>query len=205
MSLTHLKGLPAGALKLGQDHTQTRNPNRSYQLVLSLRALIENALMAMDAQAIRLLLKEQFKAFTYQITVLKKEVQTSNASTWMRVTDVSEFLLILFYISKLKLALQWKLLVSKLTTLGEAFSLARNGAIFIDRKIQRSLGAEEHPRCYQAKGLKVEEKLVHLMMVVKFEVLIEKKRMCSLGLMRFNLWMEFLMVDLEELEMNKLL
>ncbi|GJR85112.1 hypothetical protein Tco_0209123 [Tanacetum coccineum] len=23
MSLTHLKGLPAGALKLGQDHTQT--------------------------------------------------------------------------------------------------------------------------------------------------------------------------------------
>ncbi|GJZ37782.1 hypothetical protein Tco_0583973 [Tanacetum coccineum] len=56
-----------------------------------------------------------------------------------------------------------------------------------------------------SKGLKVEEKLVHLMMVVKFEVLIEKKKMCSLGLMRFDLWMEFLMVHLEELEMKKLL
>ncbi|GKB08463.1 hypothetical protein Tco_0836747 [Tanacetum coccineum] len=64
---------------------------------------------------------------------------------------------------------------------------------------------EEHPRCCRAKGLKVEEKLVHLMMVVKFEVFIEKKRMCSLGLMRFDLWMEFLMVHLEELEMKKLL
>ncbi|GJU99789.1 hypothetical protein Tco_1329060 [Tanacetum coccineum] len=64
---------------------------------------------------------------------------------------------------------------------------------------------EEHPRCCQAKGLKVEEKLVHLMMVVKFKVLIEKKKMCSLGLMRFDLWMEFLMVHLEELEMKKLL
>ncbi|GJU51348.1 hypothetical protein Tco_1220903 [Tanacetum coccineum] len=42
-------------------------------------------------------------------------------------------------------------------------------------------------------------------MVVKVEVLIEKKRMCSLGLMRFDLWMEFLMVHLEELEMKKLL
>ncbi|GJW77623.1 retrovirus-related pol polyprotein from transposon TNT 1-94 [Tanacetum coccineum] len=38
---------------------------------------------------------------------------------------------------------------------------------------------EEHPRCYQAKGLKVEEKLVHLTMVVKFVVLIEKRKMCS--------------------------
>nr|GEY28871.1 integrase, catalytic region, zinc finger, CCHC-type, peptidase aspartic, catalytic [Tanacetum cinerariifolium] len=57
---------------------------------------------------------------------------------------------------------------------------------------------EEHPRCYEAKGSKVEEKLVHLMMVVKFKVLIEKKRMCSLGLMRFDWLMEFLknlMVD----------
>ncbi|GJW26025.1 hypothetical protein Tco_0039836 [Tanacetum coccineum] len=64
---------------------------------------------------------------------------------------------------------------------------------------------EEHPRCYQEKGSKVEEKLVHLMMVVKFEVLIEKKKMCSLGLMRFNWLMEFLMVHLEELDMKKLL
>nr|GEZ64535.1 hypothetical protein [Tanacetum cinerariifolium] len=64
---------------------------------------------------------------------------------------------------------------------------------------------EEHPRCYQAKGLKVEERLVHWMMVVNFEVLIDKKKMCSLVLMRFDLWMEFLMVHLEELEMKKLL
>ncbi|GJR30893.1 hypothetical protein Tco_1107125 [Tanacetum coccineum] len=64
---------------------------------------------------------------------------------------------------------------------------------------------EEHPRCYQAKGSKVEEKLVHLTMVVKFEVLIEKKKMCSLGLMMFNWWMEFWMVHLDELEMKKLL
>ncbi|GJR47072.1 hypothetical protein Tco_1315175, partial [Tanacetum coccineum] len=56
-----------------------------------------------------------------------------------------------------------------------------------------------------SKGLKVKEKLVHLMMVVKFEVLIEKKKMCSLGLMRFDRWIEFLMVHLEELEMKKLL
>ncbi|GKC83694.1 hypothetical protein Tco_1139411 [Tanacetum coccineum] len=62
-----------------------------------------------------------------------------------------------------------------------------------------------HPRCCQAKGSKVEEKLVHLKMVVKFEVLIEKKKMCFLGLMRFDLWMEFLIVHLEELEMKKLL
>ncbi|GKC20429.1 hypothetical protein Tco_1022579 [Tanacetum coccineum] len=47
---------------------------------------------------------------------------------------------------------------------------------------------EEHPKCCQAKGLKDEEKLVHLKMVVKFEVLIKKKKMCSLGLMRFDWW-----------------
>nr|GEW05591.1 hypothetical protein [Tanacetum cinerariifolium] len=64
---------------------------------------------------------------------------------------------------------------------------------------------EEHPRCCQAKGSKVEEKLVHLMMVVKSKVLIEKKKMCSLGLMRFDWLMEFLMVHLEALEMKKLL
>ncbi|GJS07334.1 hypothetical protein Tco_0364130 [Tanacetum coccineum] len=48
-------------------------------------------------------------------------------------------------------------------------------------------------------GSKVEEKLVHLTMVVKFKVLIEKKRMCSLGLMMFDWWIEFWMVHLEEL------
>ena len=42
-----------------------------------------------------------------------------------RVTDVSEGLLISFYISGLKPTLQRELLVSKPTTLGEAFSLAR--------------------------------------------------------------------------------
>ncbi|GJS03643.1 retrovirus-related pol polyprotein from transposon TNT 1-94, partial [Tanacetum coccineum] len=41
---------------------------------------------------------------------------------------------------------------------------------------------EEHPRCYQVKGLKVKEKLVHLTMVVKFVVLIEKRKMCSFWL-----------------------
>ncbi|GKA57063.1 hypothetical protein Tco_0756251 [Tanacetum coccineum] len=66
-------------------------------------------------------------------------------------------------------------------------------------------GSKRTSRCYQAKGSKVEEKLVHLKMVVKFEVLIEKKKMYSLGLMRFDWWMEFLMVHLEELEMKKLL
>ncbi|GJV62877.1 hypothetical protein Tco_1473705 [Tanacetum coccineum] len=39
----------------------------------------------------------------------------------------------------------------------------------------------------------------------EIDVLIEKKRMCSLGLMRFDWLMEFLMVHLEELEMKKLL
>nr|GEY62566.1 putative ribonuclease H-like domain-containing protein [Tanacetum cinerariifolium] len=68
---------------------------------------------------------------------------------------------------------------------------------------QECLGG--HPRCCQASGSKVEEKLVHLKMMVKFKVLIENKKMCSLGLMRFDWWMEFLMMHLEELEMKKLL
>ncbi|GJW93030.1 ty3-gypsy retrotransposon protein [Tanacetum coccineum] len=42
-----------------------------------------------------------------------------------RVTDISEALLISFYISGLKLSLQRELLVSKPTTLGDAFALAR--------------------------------------------------------------------------------
>nr|GEW20830.1 cell division topological specificity factor homolog, chloroplastic [Tanacetum cinerariifolium] len=62
--------------------------------------------------------------------------------------------------------------------------------------------SEEHPRYCQAKSSDIEEKLVHLMVVVKFKVLIEKKKMCSLGLMRFDWLMEFLMVHLEELEMK---
>ncbi|GJT27168.1 hypothetical protein Tco_0907443, partial [Tanacetum coccineum] len=49
------------------------------------------------------------------------------------------------------------------------------------------VGMEEHPRCYQAKGSKVKEKLVHLTMVVKLEVLNEKKKMYSLGLMMVRL------------------
>nr|GEZ20273.1 hypothetical protein [Tanacetum cinerariifolium] len=73
----------------------------------------------------------------------------------------------------------------------------------VDNLSPQSLG--EHLKCCQAKGSKDEEKLVHLKMVVKFEVLIEKKKMCSLGLMRFDLWMWFLMIHLEELEMKKLL
>ncbi|GKC47056.1 hypothetical protein Tco_1064778 [Tanacetum coccineum] len=76
---------------------------------------------------------------------------------------------------------------------------AGNEAIFIGRKTQLSLRAGGYIRAYcQSKGSKVEEKLVHLMMVVKFEVLIEKKKMCSLGLMRFDWLMEFLMVQFRE-------
>nr|GEV89399.1 hypothetical protein [Tanacetum cinerariifolium]GEV89492.1 hypothetical protein [Tanacetum cinerariifolium]GEW47492.1 hypothetical protein [Tanacetum cinerariifolium]GEW54134.1 hypothetical protein [Tanacetum cinerariifolium] len=74
----------------------------------------------------------------------------------------------------------------------------------LSKRVEVTNYEEEYPRCCQAKGSKVEEKLVHLKMVVKFKVLIEKK-MCSLGLMRFDWWMEFLMVHLEEFEMKKLL
>ncbi|GJU36862.1 hypothetical protein Tco_1185216 [Tanacetum coccineum] len=57
---------------------------------------------------------------------------------------------------------------------------------------------EGHPICSQAKGSKVEERLVHLRMEVKFEVLIKKKKMYYLGLRGFDLWMEFWMVHLIE-------
>ncbi|GJS39280.1 hypothetical protein Tco_0564323 [Tanacetum coccineum] len=67
----------------------------------------------------------------------------------------------------------------------------------------RDFQEEGHPICSQAKGSKVEERLVHERMKVKFKVLIEKKKMYYLGLRRFDLWMEFLMVHLEELEMKK--
>nr|GEU79268.1 reverse transcriptase domain-containing protein [Tanacetum cinerariifolium] len=60
--------------------------------------------------------------------------------------------------------------------------------------------------CYVLmQGGKDEEKLDHLKMVVKFEVLIEKKKMYSLGLMRFDWWIWFLMRHLEELEMKNLI
>ncbi|GJY99281.1 hypothetical protein Tco_0516711 [Tanacetum coccineum] len=72
--------------------------------------------------------------------------------------------------------------------------------IFRERKLSEKLVQRG-----EVGSSKVEEKLVHLRMVVKFEVLIEKKKTCSLGLMKFDWWMEFLMVHLEELEMKKLL
>ncbi|GJS13520.1 hypothetical protein Tco_0407992 [Tanacetum coccineum] len=62
----------------------------------------------------------------------------------------------------------------------------------------RDFQEEGHPGCSQAKGSKVEERLVQLRIEVRFEVLI-KKKMYYLGLRRFDLWMEFLMVHLEEL------
>ncbi|GJW50111.1 hypothetical protein Tco_0091462 [Tanacetum coccineum] len=67
----------------------------------------------------------------------------------------------------------------------------------------RDFQEEGHPRCSQAKGSKVEERLVQLRIEVRFEVLIEKKKMYYLGLRRFDLWMEFLMVHLEELGLKK--
>ncbi|GKA58500.1 hypothetical protein Tco_0757688 [Tanacetum coccineum] len=60
--------------------------------------------------------------------------------------------------------------------------IADRKLLCLERHASLKLG-EEHPKYYQAKGSKDEEKLVHLKMVVKFEVLIEKKKTCSLGLM----------------------
>ncbi|GJR00634.1 ty3-gypsy retrotransposon protein [Tanacetum coccineum] len=67
-----------------------------------------------------------------QVT-LSKLLQTGTVAQYQsefeklmnRVTDISKALLISFYISGLKLNHQRELLVGKLTTLGEAFSLAR--------------------------------------------------------------------------------
>ncbi|GKA73965.1 ty3-gypsy retrotransposon protein, partial [Tanacetum coccineum] len=53
------------------------------------------------------------------------EYQAEFEKLMNRVTDISETLLISFYISGLKLSLQRELLVSKPTTLGDAFSLSR--------------------------------------------------------------------------------
>ncbi|GJR51707.1 hypothetical protein Tco_1402228 [Tanacetum coccineum] len=78
-----------------------------------------------------------------------------------------------------------------------------DGLAAIQAQLNDCLGGTS--KMLSSKGFKVEEKLVHLRMVVKFELLIEKKKMCSLGLMRFDWLMEFLMVHLEELEMKKLL
>nr|GEZ20096.1 hypothetical protein [Tanacetum cinerariifolium] len=95
------------------------------------------------------------------------------------------------------------------TTRGGEFAFTGNGTSNLNKSLEtrKKLNSlqEEHPRCCQTKGSKVEEKLVRLKMVVKFEVLIEKKKMCSIGLMRFDWWMEFMMVHLEELKMKKLL
>ncbi|GJX30652.1 hypothetical protein Tco_0240507 [Tanacetum coccineum] len=53
-------------------------------------------------------------------------------TTWDRVTDIPDSLLISFYISGLKLHLQRELLVLKPTTLGNAFLLARNTKARLD-------------------------------------------------------------------------
>nr|GEU30686.1 hypothetical protein [Tanacetum cinerariifolium] len=58
--------------------------------------------------------------------------------------------------------------------------VVNHNSIYVDPRFR---GLEGNPKCCQAKGLKDEEKLVHLKMVVKLKVLIEKKKMCSLGLM----------------------
>ncbi|GJV23929.1 ty3-gypsy retrotransposon protein [Tanacetum coccineum] len=54
-----------------------------------------------------------------------------------RVTDILESLLIPFYISWLKLHLQRELLVSKPTTLGDAFALARMRLVWRTKQLQR--------------------------------------------------------------------
>ncbi|GJT87775.1 hypothetical protein Tco_1069492 [Tanacetum coccineum] len=69
--------------------------------------------------------------------------------------------------------------------------------------VGKFLQLEGHLGCSQANGSKVEERFVQLRMEVRFEVLIEKKKMYYLGLRRFDLWMEFLMVYLEELGLRK--
>ncbi|GJZ37780.1 gag-pol polyprotein [Tanacetum coccineum] len=69
-----------------------------------------------------------------------------------RVTDISETLLISFYISELKLPLQRELLVSKPTTLGGAFALARvtkaqledQGTLVVAPKITGTSGGSQY-------------------------------------------------------------
>ncbi|GKA09638.1 ty3-gypsy retrotransposon protein [Tanacetum coccineum] len=71
-----------------------------------------------------------------------------------RVTDISETLLISFYISELKLPLQRELLVSKPTTLGGAFALARvtkaqledQGTLVVAPKITGTSGEFQYQR-----------------------------------------------------------
>ncbi|GJX38476.1 hypothetical protein Tco_0251779 [Tanacetum coccineum] len=68
----------------------------------------------------------------------------------------------------------------------------------LERFSRGVIGDNDRVIILKKKALKVVEGLK-----VKFEVLIEKKKMYYLGLRRFDLWMEFLMVHLEELEMKK--
>ncbi|GJY66637.1 retrotransposon-related protein, partial [Tanacetum coccineum] len=68
-----------------------------------------------------------------------------------KVTDISEALLISFYISRLKLSLQRELLVSKPTSLGDAFALARvtearlkdQSTVSVAPKVANTSGGEE--------------------------------------------------------------
>ncbi|GKB72377.1 ty3-gypsy retrotransposon protein [Tanacetum coccineum] len=68
-----------------------------------------------------------------------------------RVTDISEALLISFYISRLKLSLQRELLVSKPMSLGDAFALARvtearlkdQSTVSVAPKVANTSGGEE--------------------------------------------------------------
>ncbi|GJZ99372.1 ty3-gypsy retrotransposon protein [Tanacetum coccineum] len=79
--------------------------------------------------------KNQFGPSNYEDPqgALSKLLQTETVAEYQgefeklmnRVTDISEALLMSFYISGLKLSLQRELLVSKPTTLGDAFALAR--------------------------------------------------------------------------------
>ncbi|GJU14404.1 ty3-gypsy retrotransposon protein [Tanacetum coccineum] len=79
--------------------------------------------------------KNQFGPSNYEDPqgALSKLLQTETVAEYLgefeklmnRVTDISEALLISFYISGLKLSLQRELLVSKPTTLGDAFALVR--------------------------------------------------------------------------------
>ncbi|GJV78676.1 ty3-gypsy retrotransposon protein [Tanacetum coccineum] len=65
-----------------------------------------------------------------------------------RVTDISETLLISFYISGLKLTLQRELLVSKPTTLGDAFALAR----VTEARLEDQSGVSVTPKAASTSG-----------------------------------------------------
>ncbi|GJX51362.1 hypothetical protein Tco_0278207 [Tanacetum coccineum] len=86
----------------------------------------------------------------------------------------------------------------------EGYSGGGDGEGGLERFSRGVIGDSDRVLIEKKEGFKVvEERLVYLRMEVKFKVLIEKKKMYYLGLRRFDLWMEFLMVHLEELEMKK--